>query len=70
MFYGVGKGVSVAWGKLVTSRTAARLADDIVTTATNPGQTSPGGFGTLDAIPDVQFARQQLVIRPDWKPGK
>jgi hypothetical protein len=35
--------------------------------AMSPGQTRPGGFGTLDHIPDVDFARNNLAIRPDWK---
>ena len=35
--------------------------------AMSPGQTRPGGFGTLDHIPDVDFARNNLAIRPDRK---
>jgi hypothetical protein len=30
--------------------------------------TSPGGFGTFDTIPNQEYARQQLAIRSDWKP--
>lgn len=36
--------------------------------AMSPGQRAPGGFGTLDYIPDVDFVRNDLAIRPDWKP--
>ena len=36
--------------------------------AMSPGQTRPGGFGTLDHIPDVDFVRNNLAVRPDWKP--
>ena len=36
--------------------------------AMSPGQARPGGFGTLDHIPDVDFVRNNLAVRPDWKP--
>jgi len=36
--------------------------------AMSPGQTDPGGFGTLDHIPDVDFVRNDLAVIPDWKP--
>lgn len=32
--------------------------------ATSPGQTRPGGLGALGHIPDVDFARNNLAIRP------
>lgn len=37
--------------------------------AMSPGQIRPGGFGTTDHIPDVDFVRNDLAVRPDWKPN-
>ncbi|WP_330334434.1 DUF6531 domain-containing protein [Streptomyces sp. NBC_00536] len=31
------------------------------------GQTTPGGFGTFDNVPNQQFVRDQLAVRTDWK---
>jgi RHS repeat-associated protein len=33
-----------------------------------PGQVLPGGWGTLEEVPSVDFARQQLAIIPEFKP--
>jgi hypothetical protein len=33
-----------------------------------PGQTSPGGFGTPNGIPSLDYARNQLAITPGFKP--
>jgi RHS repeat-associated protein len=34
-----------------------------------PGQTRPGGWGTLDHIPDVAYVRQNLAVTPQFKPA-
>jgi hypothetical protein len=33
-----------------------------------PGQSRPGGFGTTDIVPSVDYARTELAITPDFKP--
>ncbi len=50
-FFGVGKGLSAAWGKFVTSRTAAPLADDIASTATNTEGELLGGLSSSNPNP-------------------
>lgn len=37
--------------------------------AISPGQIEerPGGFGTLDNIKDVDYVRNQLAVKADWK---
>lgn len=44
-------------------------AGDTFKMALSPGQpiTSPGGFGTIDDIPNVDYARNQLAIKEGWK---
>jgi RHS repeat-associated protein len=39
--------------------------------AMSPGQpsTRPGGFGTLDDIADVDYVRNELAVKQDWKPA-
>nr|WP_306815205.1 RHS repeat-associated core domain-containing protein [Limnobacter parvus] len=41
-----------------------------VNMAMSPGQPNnrPGGFATLDDIPDVEYVRNQLAVKADWKP--
>lgn len=34
----------------------------------SPGQTRPGGWGTVDIIADASYARNQLAITPGFKP--
>ncbi|MFI1280990.1 hypothetical protein ACH4U5_09555 [Streptomyces sp. NPDC020858] len=31
------------------------------------GQKEPGGFGSFDDVPNLQFVRDQMAIRTDWK---
>ena len=33
-----------------------------------PGQTRPGGWGTIDKITDVDFVRNKLAVTPEFKP--
>lgn len=33
----------------------------------SPGQTRPGGRGTVDVIADPNYARNQFAITPDFK---
>ncbi len=33
-----------------------------------PGQTRPGGWGTLDDIPNVNYVRNPLAVTPEFKP--
>lgn len=33
-----------------------------------PGQTKPGGWGTFDNIPDVNYVRNNLAVTPEFKP--
>lgn len=33
-----------------------------------PGQNKPGGWGTLDSIPDVDYVRNSLAVTPEFKP--
>jgi len=35
--------------------------------AMSPGQTNPGGWGTLDHIPDVDYVREKLAVIPEFK---
>ena len=39
----------------------------IVEMAMSPGQTRPGGWATLDHIPDVDYVRNQLAVIPEFK---
>ncbi|MFP1794340.1 RHS repeat domain-containing protein, partial [Lonsdalea quercina] len=40
----------------------------IVEMAMSPGQTNPGGWATLDHIPDVDYVRNKLAVIPEFKP--
>jgi hypothetical protein len=40
----------------------------IVEMAMSPGQTRPGGWATLDHIPDVDYVRNQLAVIPEFQP--
>ena len=41
----------------------------IVEMAMSPGQVNPGGWATLDHIPDVDYVRNQLAVIPEFKPS-
>ncbi|WP_445493709.1 hypothetical protein [Photorhabdus sp. SF281] len=36
--------------------------------AMSPGQIKPGGWATLDHIPNVEYVRNQLAVIPQFKP--
>lgn len=36
--------------------------------AMSPGQENPGGWATVDHIPDVNYVRNQLAVIPEFKP--
>jgi hypothetical protein len=36
--------------------------------AMSPGQTNPGGWATLEHIPNVDFVRNELAVIPSFKP--
>ncbi|WP_455914886.1 hypothetical protein [Pseudomonas syringae] len=36
--------------------------------AMSPGQTRPGGWATIDHIPNVDYVRNQLAVIPEFKP--
>ncbi|MBP3195250.1 MAG: hypothetical protein J6M05_06260, partial [Cardiobacteriaceae bacterium] len=36
--------------------------------AQSPGQKGPGGWGTQDYIPDVNYVRNELAVTPGFKP--
>ncbi|MBP2168744.1 hypothetical protein J2125_001936 [Erwinia toletana] len=36
--------------------------------AMSPGQTNPGGWATLDHIPNVDYVREKLAVIPEFKP--
>ncbi|WP_232829775.1 RHS repeat domain-containing protein, partial [Pseudomonas amygdali] len=40
----------------------------IVEMAMSPGQTRPGGWATLDHIPNVDYVRNELAVIPEFKP--
>lgn len=40
----------------------------MVEMAMSPGQTNPGGWATLDHIPDVDYVRTELAVIPEFKP--
>ncbi|QBY27958.1 PAAR-like domain-containing protein [Citrobacter rodentium] len=40
----------------------------IVEMAMSPGQSTPGGWATLDHIPDVNYVRNELAVIPEFKP--
>ncbi len=42
--------------------------DCYVNMALSPGQTKPGGWGTFDSIPDVNYVRNELAVIPEFKP--
>ncbi|WP_323637308.1 hypothetical protein [Pectobacterium polaris] len=39
----------------------------LVEMAMSPGQTTPGGWATMDHIPDVDYVRNQLAVIPEFK---
>jgi hypothetical protein len=41
----------------------------IIEMAMAPNQIQPGGWGTLDDIPDVNFVRNDLAVTPTFKPS-
>ena len=42
--------------------------DCYIDMALAPGQNKPGGWGTLDSIPDVDYVRNSLAVTPEFKP--
>lgn len=42
--------------------------DCYINMAFAPGQTNPGGWGTFDDIPDVNYVRNNLAVTPEFKP--
>jgi RHS repeat-associated protein len=40
----------------------------LVEMAMSPGQFNPGGWATLDHIPDVEYVRNKLAVIPEFKP--
>ena len=43
-------------------------ADCYIDMALAPGQNKPGGWGTFDNIPDVDYVRNSLAVAPEFKP--
>lgn len=41
--------------------------DCYINMAMSPGQTSPGGWGTFDTIPNVDYVRNNLAVTPEFK---
>ncbi len=42
--------------------------DCYINMAMAPGQKNPGGWGTFDNIPDVDYVRNNLAVTPEFKP--
>lgn len=42
--------------------------DCYINMAMAPGQNKPGGWGTFDNIPDVDYVRNELAVTPEFKP--
>ena len=57
------------WGSGASLESALTPKGGItVEMAMSPGQTSPGGWSTVDHIPDVNYVRNQLAVIPGFKP--
>lgn len=59
-----------SWPKDYVPKLDTMKPGERVQMAMSPGQPAnrPGGFATQDHIPDVQFVRDKLAVRSDWKP--
>ena len=52
-------------GTEITSIEAPK--DFYINMAMTTGQKNPGGWGTLDDIPDVNYVRNNLAVTPEFK---
>lgn len=59
------------WPENFVPPEATILPGQKVNMAMSPGQSStrPGGFATFDDIPDVNYVRNDLAVKSDWKPS-